>query len=570
MKRIFYFAAIISIFFSSFFFAQEKLSFNYYGDKIACINIGSENTFSSSDIETSITQLKDSSTDAVILSLSTLSNSIISLDKNENVLKLLAQFAKSASKNNLFLFVNIDFSLISRLNTLEDIKHNFKRMIKETELDGIYFTGIDFSSESSYELMEDIIVEAMMIKPFLSITTTVGIHNSNREFVSELIEKGIIDFLFDEKSDYSIAANKSISSNNEKLLPKYLKRLQPDFFYSLDLSTAVDKNISEVFIHALNKTKLLGSNKRLKFILTSKTDSIKIGAGSKTINISKADWAIPYSYVLNKDNSVRRTGNWIEFRRPFEKRTQNSTYNLLCRANYPSSVSINGKSVKQYTTGIFFNKIQLNEGLNQLRAEAKDSKDSLVIYEDRVYYQPKTETAEDNALQIDETTIKPAVNLTLTAKDFLIIFFNGSKGEKGIVKINPGGKVFECLRKDNKNSSAYQVQIPLKDFSRNEEHSIKLILKPADENSELSPVEITLKNTLVIKEEADFLALVTTNKNSLLSYTLAPIRLGAPLRNELPKDVILKSIGIFGDYYRIRLNDTEEGYISKEFVKELP
>ncbi|MCM8780725.1 MAG: N-acetylmuramoyl-L-alanine amidase, partial [Candidatus Omnitrophica bacterium] len=80
----------------------------------------------------------------------------------------------------------------------------------------------------------------------------------------------------------------------------------------------------------------------------------------------------------------------------------------------------------------------------------------------------------------------------------------------------------------------------------------------------------TLNNTLIIKNENEFPLLITNNDYSLLEFTLAPIRLGAPLRNELPKNVILKSNGIFGDYYRIKLNDAEEGYINKQFVDVLP
>ncbi|KAF0156049.1 MAG: hypothetical protein FD188_3034 [Ignavibacteria bacterium] len=546
---------------------QRSLTINHYQDKIAYIS-GTSASFS--DVNSLIEQYKTKNADAIILNLFSLPNAVLGSGKDERTLMLLSQFAQSAKQNNLFLFVNIDLASIGKQNWMKRNKTYFSRMIKETELDGICFTGIDFNSELNYELMEDIIVEAMMIKPFLSITTTVGISKTNSSFVNELLKNGIIDFLFDETFDFSITTNEIIGASNEKLLPIYLKRLQPEFFYSLDLSKVAEKNDSEIFIPALNKTKLLDARKCVNFILTTKSDSLKLSVGNKTINISKADWAIPYNYVLNKDNSVSRTGNWIEFRRPFEKRTHSGSYNLLCRTNYPATVSINGKSVKQYTTGIFFDKIKLQEGLNRLRAEAKDSKGYLIVYEDRVYYQPKTESSEDNVLQIDETTIKPAENLTLSQKDFLNISFNGTKEQKGIVVINPGSKVFECLRKDNKNFSTYQVQIPLKDFLKNEKHSIKLILKPADENSKLSDAEISWKNNFVIKEEADFPSLVTTNKNSLLTYTLAPIRLGAPLRNELPKDVILKSSGIFGDYYRIRLNDTEEGYISKEFVKELP
>jgi len=106
--------------------------------------------------------------------------------------------------------------------------------------------------------------------------------------------------------------------------------------------------------------------------------------------------------------------------------------------------------------------------------------------------------------------------------------------------------------------------------AKKQKHEIKLVLKPAEGNSNLIPVEKTLKCTFTIQEKSDFPLFVTTDNNSIFTFTLAPIRLGAPIRNELPKNVILKSSGIFGNYYRVWLSDSEEGYINNDYVKELP
>ncbi len=566
MKRFFSFIVFIQLIVFASILAQNNLPFKHYSDKVKYIDFRNTDFLALKSIETLIGQAKSNNIDAVILNIAPFPKAILDSD---NILKSLAKLSKSAKSDNLFFFVKLDLSLLIKQKLTGKDRNVFTSLISETDLDGICFTGIDLTSKVNYNFLEDLIIDAMMIKPFLSITFPEDVRKTNDEFISELIKKGIIDFLFDEKANYSIIADESISLTNEKLLPKYLKRLQPESFYSLDLSELTNKNDLEVNIHSADRSKQLDSKKRVSFILSIKSDSLKISIGNEPFSISKTDWVIPYKYKINKDLSASRTGNWIEFRRPFEKRTTNNTYNLLCRTNYPSSVLVNGKPVKQYKTGIFFDKILLKEGLNILKAEAKDSKGEFIIYEDRVYHEPKLETIVENKLKIDESTIQPTDNLILTEKDFLTISFNGSKQQKGLVEINPGNFVFECLRNDNKNSSTYQTQISLKDFVKNEKHTIKLILKSPNGNLEITPAELTLKNYFVLKDEIDFPTLITTNINSILTYTLAPVRLGAPIRNELPKDVILKSNGIIGDYYRIRLNESEEGYIRNDFVKEV-
>ncbi|MEK6552142.1 MAG: hypothetical protein AABZ54_01660, partial [Bacteroidota bacterium] len=385
------------------------------------------------------------------------------------------------------------------------------------------------------------------------------------------LEKGIIDFLIDNELGYSIKYNKYINVNeDEKILKNYLKRISPEHFISLNLSEVIDKNIAEADILIENRTKQIGADMKLNFIITGKTDTVKLKIGSRNYKLSTSDWAIPYNYLLNKDNTVNRYGTWVELRRPFAKITSNDEYNLLCKTKYPSKVFINNDSVKIYKTGVFFKKIKLKDGLNKLRAEVKADNGETAIYEDRVLFQKKDPLTVDWKLSINDNLIEPAENITLMPEDFLTVSFNGTKSQKGFVEIVPGGFYFKCQRKDFSGFSHYEVQIPSKNFAKNQKHSIKLVLKSSENNPNQNSIEKLLDNKLVIKEYTDFPLLTTIQDNSILTFTLAPIRLGAPIRNELPKNVILKSNGIFGDYYRIHLSDIEEGYINREFVKELP
>lgn len=575
MKKWFaFFTLFISLYaFCSSFLSAQKLSFDFYKDKITFLNLSSERAFTAAEIknkiESGIASAKQQNAEAVIFSANFFSQAVLNSLNKESAFKIVKEASALAVKNNLFFFIEINFEKIAQTAKLVDIKNNISAFVKNTELDGLYFSGIDFNSEAENDLLENIIVECMIIKPFLSIATSKEASETNNALVKTYIQKGIVDFLLDEDSGYCIVSNPAVSLSEEKLLPQYLKRLQPEFFISLNLSNVIDKNDSEVFIVAEKRAKQIASDKKVNFIFAEKGDTLKLKIGKRDLNIPKADWVIPYNYMLNKDNSVSRYGNWVEFRRPFEKNTNSNTYNLLCRTKYPSTVTINNESVKLYKTGVFFNKIKLNEGLNKLRADVKDENGQTAVYEDRVFYSPK-QVITETQLTIDDSSIQPNENLTLLPEDYLTVSFNGTKAQKGTVVINPSGLEFECQRENYNGSSHYEVQIPLNSFAKKQRQEIKLVLKPAEENSNLIPVEKTLKYAFTIQEKSDFPLLVTTDNNSIFTFTLAPIRLGAPIRNELPKNVILKSNGIFGNYYRVRLSDLEEGYINNDYVKELP
>ena len=553
--------------------SAQKLSFDYYKDKTALLNLSSEKAFTAAEIkdkiESGIATAVQQNYDAVIFRANFFSQAVLNSLNKESAFKIVKEASALAVKNNLFFLIEINFGKIAKTANLVDIKNNINAFVKNTELDGLYFSGIDFNSEVENDLLENIIVESLVIKPFLSISTSKEASETNNALVETYIQKGIVDFLLDEDFDYCIVSNPAVSTSEEKLLPQYLKRLQPEFFILLNLSNVIDKNDSEVFIVAEKRTKQIASDKKVNFIFTEKGDTLKLKIGKRDLNIPKGDWVIPYNYLLNKDNTVNRYGTWVEFRRPFEKNTNSNTYNLLCRTKYPSTVTINKESVKLYKTGVFFNKIKLNKGLNKLRADVKNENGETSVYEDRVFYSPK-QVSTDTQLAIDESSIQPNENLTLLPEDYLTVSFNGTKAQKGIVEIIPSGLSYECQREDFGSFSRYEIQIPLNSFAKKQKHEIKLVLKPAEENSNLLLVEKTLKYTFTVQDKSDFPLLVTTDNNSIFTFTLAPIRLGAPIRNELPKNVILKSSGIFGNYYRVWLSDSEEGYINNDYVKKLP
>lgn len=513
--------------------------------------------------------------DAVVLGLDDISKMIgnpgITFKKTLSIVKT---FSDLLQKNNIKLFIEIKFDLVASKVLSQGMDQqqidNLNSLISRTELEGFYFSGINLSSPAANELFENMLVESAMFKPYLlsAISLKSSVTDENR--FNKYIKDGIIDFVLDENNNYSIRTNNFANIHpDENLLKNYLKRITPDKFIALDLKETAGTT-EEIYLLNDNRIKSLCPGSKLNFISLSKSDTLKIRMGSSVISIPKNDWVIPYNYVLGKDNTVKRNGTWIEFRRPFDRITNNETYNLLCRTGYPSEVTINNEKAKIYKTGVFFCKIKLHEGLNRLRAEAKSKNGETVIYEDRVLYRKKIFQDKISELAIQSNTIQPNENLILTDKDDITVSFNGTKGQKGYVEILPSKKVFDCSREDLGTLSKYKAQISLKDFPNEQSFHLKLVLKPGEDNTELTAIEKVLTQQITIKDVKNFPLVITTQDNSPFPLTLAPIRLGAPLRGELPKNVILKTNGIIGEYYRIYLNETEEGFINKEFVKELP
>lgn len=559
---------------------ESKRPVQYYNDKVALLSF-EKGDFTDSDsfkekAANKISELSKQGFDAVIFDANIFSQAMInpSID-NSNFIFSAKYASEQAVQNGLKLFIRINLTALS-ISTLSAsqkvaVIDNFLSITKNCEIDGLYFDGTNFASKDDHSLFEDIVVEVMQIKPFLIVAAPSRFRISDAEVSNKFIEEGIIDFLIDDSMNYSIEINDQIKiAPGNKILANYLKRLSPEHFITFNLAEVLEKNISDADILNDNRNRSVGTDMKLNFILTGKTDTVKLKIGNTRYNISKSDWVIPYNYLLNKDNTVSRYGTWVEFRRPFTKITSNDEYNLLCKTKYPSKVFINNDSVKIYKTGVFFKKIKLKDGLNKLRAEVKNAKGETTIYEDRVLYIKQDPSKANSQLTIIDEAIEPSHNISLMPEDYLSVSFNGTKAQKGLVEINPMGLLVECGRTDYGGFSQYKTQIPLKNFQHDQRFSIKLILRPIENNSNSITVEKTLPTVLTIRDYSDFPLLTTISDNSILTFSLAPIRLGAPVRNELPKNVILKSNGIFGENYRVRLSDTEEGYINREFVKELP
>ncbi len=231
---------------------------------------------------------------------------------------------------------------------------------------------------------------------------------------------------------------------------------------------------------------------------------------------------------------------------------------------------INDDAVKIYKTGVFFNKIILNEGSNRVRASVLTQDSLSVFYEREFIYEEVDKTRPPFPLWIDEQSIEPFFDLELLPKDIVLISFEGSLGQDGFVEVNPGGLRLTCSRENHEDYTLYQAELPLQKLAAGNSYQVTLKLASSEDTSGITNYSFQLQNSILVREADDFPLVKISEEHARLTYTLGPSRLGAPIRSELGKGIILKTNGKIGEHYRIRLSRAETGMIHQNSVVELP
>lgn len=316
----------------------------------------------------------------------------------------------------------------------------------------------------------------------------------------------------------------------------------------------MNRNIA---ISILAAALLAGCSTTKKSGQTSVTDPDKVEvAAAETLT------AIPC-----RCDSAGHDSPWVKFLSLPEQVTNLPQYDILCKSEYPATVSINGQTVKQYKTGIFFATISFIEGVNKLTAEAVYPDGRKAVCEHVFIYEKRDMTRQPYPLWIDGRSFEPAENMELLPEEVVKVRFRASKGQDGYVEVEPGKKSIKCLREDFSDYSLYTAEIPLRGFPIGKSFAISVRIDPATG----APVRETYKPGIVkmvtVRQPEDFPLLKVKNEYSRLIYNLGAPRLGGPIRSELGPGVILKSSGKIGSNYRVRLSNVETGFISNDDVE---
>ncbi len=266
-------------------------------------------------------------------------------------------------------------------------------------------------------------------------------------------------------------------------------------------------------------------------------------------------------------DSIMETSPWVRFLRLPEPVTNQPQFDILCKSEYPATVSINGVEVKQYKTGIFFSTVKFNEGVNIVRAEAIYPDGRTAVCEQAFIYEKRDMTRQPYPLWVDSRSFEPSADMELLPDEVVRVSFTASKGQDGYVEVQPGKMSLQCLRTDFDDYSVYTAELPLRTLTPGKTYSLGVRLVPVAGAPSRETYKPDVTRAIIVRQPEDFPLVKVKNENSRLVYNLGAPRLGGPIRQELGPGVILKTSGKIGRNYRVRLSNTETGFIAADDVE---
>ncbi len=313
-----------------------------------------------------------------------------------------------------------------------------------------------------------------------------------------------------------------------------------------------------LFIIALATVVLLGCSTTGRTRKTEVTDPAAAAATAAAETLA----AIPCRCDSTGDDSP-----WVRFLRLPEPLTHQPKSDILCKSEYPATVSINGQIVKQYKTGIFFTTISFNEGVNRITAEAIYPDGRIAVCEHAVIYEKRDLSRQPFPLWIGKSSFEPSADMELLPGEVVKVSFRASKGQEAWLEVRPGRKNIKCEREDNNDYSLYRAELPVRDFATGVPYALSVRLVPAAGAPVKGSVRSDFRRTFTVRNPEDFPLVRVKNEYSRLVYNLGAPRLGGPVRSELGPGVILKTGGKTGSNFRVRLSNTESGFISQDDVE---
>ena len=350
-----------------------------------------------------------------------------------------------------------------------------------------------------------------------------------------------------------------------------LKRIRASQVVGLDVSGLEEDNAGgrRVRLVSQPQAKTADADGRFGLILAKRPDTLHVSVGDRIFNLATQDWRTPYRYQVEPDGAVTRKSPWVELRRSPQDTTNAEDYHFLFKTGYPARAFVNGDSVKVYRTGVFFDSLGLEEGVNRVRAEVLLPDSSRALYE-REFVRVSRAPKSPFPLWIEPHSVEPQRDLVMLPEDVVRLSFRGSKGQRASARLRPGKVVVPFAREDGDDYSVYRADLPLRKLKRGKSHSIEIVLESAEDAPLEEKHKLKLKTTVEARELDEFPLARTIRAESPLSYSMGQVRLGGPYIAEYDSGVVLQTSGKIGDAYRVRLSRDAIGYIRSRVVVELP
>lgn len=300
-------------------------------------------------------------------------------------------------------------------------------------------------------------------------------------------------------------------------------------------------------------------------ILPERPRMLEFAADTRSVVLPTRDWLLPYRYAVAADGRTARVWPWVEFRRLPSDTTHERSFPVLAKTDWPARSSINRSATKTYRTGIFFDQVDFTKGPNRIRAEAGRDDGSRAVYEREILAEPGPEPRPPFPLWVESRSLEPEVDQELLPDDVIRLAFNGSKGQRGFLLVEETGLRLPLRRDDRFDFSRYQGELSLALLDPGRTYRLRFELAPADTGAS-DVLEIPVSASVAVGHPWDFPLVRVTEPQSILSYNLGPIRLGGPIIAEYEPGVLLRVDGVVGDYYRVRLDGNDTGFIHRDNV----
>jgi len=350
-----------------------------------------------------------------------------------------------------------------------------------------------------------------------------------------------------------------------------LKRTRAHQVYGLNMAPAIDGEASGLRIEVgpRPQPRWADSSGRTGAILPEKPDTLQLSAAGTSLDLATRFWQTPYRYQVQADSTVTRESPWVEMRRAPRSPTTSDDYHFLFRTEYPARAFVNGDSVKVYRTGVFFDSLGLELGVNRVRAEVVLPDGARALYEREIARVPE-EPRSAFPLWIEQRSVNPRRDLILLPEDVVRLSFRGSRGQRASARVRPGKVVVPFSRDDRGDYSLYEADLPLRRLRVGEPHRVEIVLEPVDGAPSKEKHALELEATIEVRELDEFPLVRTAAASAPLSYSMGQVRLGGPFIAEYGPGVVLQTSGRIGNTHRVRLSASETGYVRSRFVEELP
>ncbi len=224
-----------------------------------------------------------------------------------------------------------------------------------------------------------------------------------------------------------------------------------------------------------------------------------------------------------------------------------------------ATLMINGVPVTPHKNGGFLTMIPFTEGAFQIQAAASDGVfTSTVTRNVSVASAPRPFPTDHGKIE----PLSPRTRIVLRAEDDLEVSFQGAPGGVATFRIGNSSDWFPMRESIGSIPGIYRGVYRFKPNAEKENEDITFQLVRADKKkiTQKAGAQITLQRRSVprivdLKERA----ILLTGPSTDLGYSLF-----------LLEGVRLEVSGEWGDFYRVRLNDTDDGWIKKSGAVEQP